>query len=78
MLQRMVTAAWRLCEPPKLPSSRRTSRMFLAGTDVDLTRVTLALAQAAPAVRRSAAGSRQTGSLKSRPRPSGRQHSGRG
>jgi len=69
MLQRMVTAARRLCEAPKLPSSRHTSRMFPVGTDVDLTRVTLALDQAAAAVRRSAAESRRTVFLERRPRP---------
>jgi hypothetical protein len=56
----MVTSAWRVCEAPKLPSSRRTSLVVLAGTDDDRTRVTPALDQAAAAVRRSAANSRRT------------------
>src|SRR5262249_27226766 len=78
MLQWMVTSTRRVCEAPKLPSSRRTSSMFLAGTDDDWTRVTLALHQAAAAVRQSAAGSRRTAFLERQPLPSGRRDSDRG
>jgi len=49
MLRRPVTSARRVREAPKLPSSRRTSPLVLAGTDGDRTRVTLARDQAAAA-----------------------------
>ena len=62
MLQRPVTSGRRLREAPKLPSSRRTSPLVLAGTDGDRTRVTLAQEQVAAAVRQSAAESRRTAS----------------
>ena len=51
MLQRMVDRRGACAKLRKLPSSRRISPMFLVGTDDDRTRVTLALDQAAAAVR---------------------------
>jgi len=49
MLQRLVTSARCAWEAPKLPSSKRTSPMVLAGTHDDQTRVTPALDRAAAA-----------------------------
>ena len=78
MLRRPVTSARRVREAPKLPSSRGTSPMGLAGTDGDRTRVTLARDQAAAAVPRSAAGCQRINAVRWRPRSSGRRWSGRG
>src|ERR1700730_11441363 len=78
MLRRPVTSARRVREAPKLPSSRGTSPMGLAGTDGDRTRVTPARDQAAAAVPRSAAGCQRINAVRWRPRPSGRRWSGRG
>src|ERR1700720_1788795 len=78
MLRRPVTSARRGREAPKFPSSRGTSPMVLAGTDGDRTRVTLVRDQAAAAVPRSGAGCQRINAVRWRPRPSGRQCSGRG